>query len=101
MRPTMGGAQGALCRRPAVESLPAPGPGDRHVNVWEFAVTHKKPEPISADPKRKKCPVCGKPSYSASGIHPQCCSTRSDAVLRAARKAAAALAAAQQAKLVP
>jgi hypothetical protein len=63
------------------------------------AVNHKKPDPISADPKRKKCPVCGKPSYSASGVHPQCCSTRSDAVLRAARKAANLLAEAQAAAL--
>ena len=32
----------------------------------------KKPEPIFNQPERAECPVCGKPSYSAGGIHPQC-----------------------------
>lgn len=32
--------------------------------------------------ERPKCPVCGKVSYSAAGIHPQCASHRADAATR-------------------
>jgi hypothetical protein len=31
-----------------------------------------KPAPLIAVQKRAACPVCGEPTYSASGIHPQC-----------------------------
>ena len=51
-----------------------------------------KPEPISPQPVREACPICGKPSYSRDGIHPQCALSRSDAArtaqLKAKRKAA-------------
>jgi hypothetical protein len=36
------------------------------------------------------CPVCGKTTYSRSGIHPQCASERADRVAQVARKAALA-----------
>ncbi|MGE0609425.1 MAG: hypothetical protein AB7O62_20200, partial [Pirellulales bacterium] len=73
--PGMLGAMSRVC--------PSPPP------IGASFMNNTKPVPLSTEPQRKKCPVCGKPSYSASGIHPQCCSTRSDAVLKAARKAAA------------
>jgi hypothetical protein len=40
----------------------------------------KKPEPlILLQPQRgKTCPVCGKPSYSRGGVHPQCCVKQAD-----------------------
>jgi hypothetical protein len=33
---------------------------------------HRKPAPLVEVHKRAVCPVCGEPSYSASGVHPQC-----------------------------
>jgi hypothetical protein len=47
--------------------------------------------------ERPKCPVCGKVSYSAAGIHPQCASHRADAAtrLREREKLAAAAKAAE------
>jgi hypothetical protein len=33
---------------------------------------NRKPAPLIEATKRASCPVCGKPTYSASGIHPQC-----------------------------
>jgi hypothetical protein len=38
---------------------------------------------------RGDCPVCGKPSYSATGMHPQCGVARADALTLDDRKAAA------------
>jgi len=35
-------------------------------------MSEKKPLPLATPPKRKICPVCGKSSYSSTGIHPQC-----------------------------
>lgn len=36
-------------------------------------MSDKKPKPpIISAPPRKVCPICGKPSYSAVGVHPQC-----------------------------
>ena len=64
-------------------------------------VSNKKAAPLFADPPRKKCPVCGQTTYSAAGVHPQCCSTRSDATLRALRKAADLLAASSPPVLKP
>ena len=31
------------------------------------------------------CPVCGKPSYSLGGVHPQCAVTRADKVRKGAK----------------
>ena len=42
-------------------------------------MNHKKPTPIVADSNTKICPVCGKRSYSANGIHPQCAVGQADA----------------------
>jgi hypothetical protein len=46
---------------------------------------------IVPPPPRKLCPICGKASYSAGGIHPQCAIEQADAPrlveLRAARVA--------------
>lgn len=53
-----------------------------------LAVDSSKPAPLEVTPPRAVCPVCGKPSYSRGGIHPQCTMTREFAQLRAAEKAA-------------
>jgi len=45
-------------------------------------MSEKKPLPLVAPfPQtiRKICPVCGRPSYSALGIHPQCAVQQADA----------------------
>lgn len=34
--------------------------------------TNRKPAPLLAQVVRPHCPVCGKPTYSSSGTHPQC-----------------------------
>lgn len=39
--------------------------------------------------ERVHCPVCGKRSYSATGMHPQCAIARADALTRDDRKKAA------------
>lgn len=49
----------------------------------------KKPEPMVLEPERLRCPVCGKPSYSRTGTHPQCSVARADAISRAAQRATA------------
>lgn len=53
--------------------------------------------------ERPKCPVCGKVSYSAAGIHPQCASHRADAAtrLREREKLAAAAKAAEASLALP
>ena len=42
-------------------------------------MNEKKPEPIYSRPPRKICPICGQPSYSREGIHPQCAAEDADA----------------------
>ncbi len=42
-------------------------------------MTHKKPQPLNSRSEPGLCPVCGKVSYSAAGIHPQCAVTQADA----------------------
>ena len=42
-------------------------------------MSHKKPTPIFGEHNVKICPVCGKRSYSAGGIHPQCAVQQADA----------------------
>lgn len=39
---------------------------------------HQKPVPENPKAKQKLCPVCGEPSYSAAGIHPQCATVQAD-----------------------
>jgi hypothetical protein len=51
-------------------------------------MSEKKPIVVRPTSARNICPVCGKPSYSATGTHPQCAVARADAISRAARKAA-------------
>jgi hypothetical protein len=46
------------------------------------SIRKPKPEQIYFPRIQKLCPVCGKPSYSLSGEHPQCAIARSDAVTR-------------------
>ena len=41
-------------------------------------MSHKKPEPIIPGRQPNICPVCGKASYSAAGIHPQCAAKQAD-----------------------
>lgn len=61
-------------------------------NVYDI-VSEKKPTPMISQRNGKKCPVCGQPSYSAGGIHPQCAVVQADSPrksqLMAAKKAAA------------
>ncbi len=45
---------------------------------WRI-MRYKKPTPILGERNRKICPVCGKRSYSAGGIHPQCAAQQADA----------------------
>ena len=45
---------------------------------WRI-MRYKKPTPILGERNRKLCPVCGKRSYSAGGIHPQCAAQQADA----------------------
>jgi hypothetical protein len=56
-------------------------------------MSEKKPTPIFSEPNKKICPVCGKRSYSAGGVHPQCAVQQADAprqeLLKAKKKAAA------------
>lgn len=51
---------------------------------------NKKPGPLFKAPSRTQCPICGKASYSATGIHPQCAVEQADAprqkILLAAKK---------------
>lgn len=52
--------------------------------------SHKKPIPPNIDktPPRPRCPVCGMPTYSRSGTHPQCMQANSDRLIREANKPA-------------
>ncbi len=50
-------------------------------------MSHKKPTPILGERSTKICPVCGKRSYSAGGIHPQCAVQQADAPREAQLKA--------------
>jgi hypothetical protein len=64
--------------------------------------THK-PEPLMEAPVLGKiCPICGKRSYSAAGIHPQCAVKQADAprqlLLAAERKERARVQAEQAAE---
>jgi hypothetical protein len=47
-----------------------------------------KPEPLFAVRPTKICPMCGRPSYSREGIHPQCAVAQADStrVLRPKKK---------------
>ena len=42
-------------------------------------MNHNNPTPMIQVSGRKLCPVCGKPSYSRDGIHPQCAVQQADA----------------------
>jgi hypothetical protein len=45
-------------------------------------VSEKKPTPVFRSVAPGLCPVCGKPSYSKSGEHPQCSLNRADIALK-------------------
>jgi hypothetical protein len=57
-------------------------------------MSEKKPVPLIGGAKGRICPVCKKPSYSRTGIHPQCAMLQADAdrcdEIRAKRKLAVA-----------
>ncbi len=53
-------------------------------------MSEKKPVVLQMSRARGNCPVCGKPSYSATGMHPQCAVARADALSREDRKKTAA-----------
>lgn len=42
----------------------------------------KKPVPMVVTFHGKRCPICGKASYSRSGIHPQCAVEQADEKIR-------------------
>jgi hypothetical protein len=41
-------------------------------------MSEKKPVPVTVEPRGRKCPICGKVSYSQGGIHPQCAMVQAD-----------------------
>ena len=49
-------------------------------------MSEKKPVILQFSQARGSCQVCGKPSYSATGTHPQCAVARADALTRDDRK---------------
>lgn len=50
------------------------------------AMSEKKPIVVRDARVPGDCPVCGKPSYSSTGMHPQCGLAQADAVSREDRK---------------
>lgn len=42
-------------------------------------MSEKKPTPVLDQREKRRCPVCGEPSYSAAGVHPQCSVKKADA----------------------
>ena len=62
------------------------------VEERENMMNAKRPEPLYAAKTRPICPVCGAPSYSRAGIHPQCAQEKADEQrmqeVKAKRKAA-------------
>ncbi len=53
--------------------------------------SNKRPDPLAAGlTPRPRCPVCGEPSYSREGAHPQCLMEQSDKTRMVAVRAAAA-----------
>ncbi len=42
--------------------------------------------PNVAEPGKKICPICGKPSYSTGGVHPQCAVLQADVTRQKERK---------------
>lgn len=49
-------------------------------------MSEKKPTPDLGGRAPKRCPVCGEPSYSAAGVHPQCSVKKADAERSLKRK---------------
>src|SRR5437868_11037237 len=47
------------------------------LHVWSIMSSEKSVVVIPAPPKHL-CPICGKPSYSLGGIHPQCAIQQAD-----------------------
>jgi hypothetical protein len=62
-------------------------------------MSEKKPIVMWAASTPANCPVCGKPSYSATGTHPQCAVAHADSLTHAKRKETGA--AARKAKSKP
>ena len=54
------------------------GPVTLAIDESRRIMSHKKPTPILGEHNMKICPVCGKRSYSAGGIHPQCAVQQAD-----------------------
>ena len=52
-------------------------------------MSEKKPLVLQSSQARGNCPVCGKTSYSAIGMHPQCAVARADALTHGDRKKSA------------
>ncbi|MFK7819267.1 MAG: hypothetical protein AB8G99_11145 [Planctomycetaceae bacterium] len=44
-------------------------------------MSNRKPAPLIPPQNRKQCPVCGEPSYSAEGVHPQCAKRQTEAAV--------------------
>lgn len=42
-------------------------------------MNHNNPTPLVPAHGKKLCPICGKPSYSRAGVHPQCSVQQADA----------------------
>jgi hypothetical protein len=52
-------------------------------------MNNRKPEPLNASPVRRRCTICGNPSFSLSGVHPQCAAWKAGRLARDAQKAIA------------
>lgn len=52
--------------------------------IQTMSLSTRKPAPLNVPPLRKRCEICGEPSYSLSGEHPQCAQKRADAIIKAA-----------------
>jgi hypothetical protein len=63
------------------------------IREWSNPMSEKKPVIRPLTRSRGNCPVCGKPSYSMTGTHPQCAVARADALTRENRKKSAQAAA--------
>lgn len=50
-------------------------------------MSNRTPTPMIAERGKKICPVCGTPSYSAGGVHPQCAVRQADSARQKQQKA--------------
>ncbi len=52
----------------------------------KMVISTRKPPPLTIGPVRRRCAICGNPSYSQTGVHPQCSAKQAGDELRCAAK---------------